>query len=452
MTDVGILADRVRDTPILICGVLEVCLAAAYLALWRTAPDFRVFKLMGLYFVVGGVQQFWRYFDGIRWDWVFTVFTSPLIVATALAAMRYRSRRLTLWLFPVCALALLLGWTENGGFVRSWPVDMSQILLAVLIVKRLPKARGRDLWIAGAFALFFVVRWTVSAEFRGLTSIPQFAEMGGWRWYFTTPTMILLGLVTLSVYARDLLADRREKLRLASELEAGRAVQQMLLSTRQPANGLWHLDPIYVPAAEVGGDFYALLERSPDTSMLVIGDVSGKGLRAAMVVSTILGALRQDVGGGPAEVLSRLNRTLVQSGFEGFATCLCALLGPTAELRLASAGHLSPYLNGAEIEVAGSLPLGLVAEVEYLEKTVALSPGDRLLFLSDGVVEAQNSSGDLFGFQRTRLLSKLTATEIVAAAQRFGQNDDITVVTVTRAAETETVATPAEAVAEATHA
>ncbi len=429
------LAERVRETPVLLCGVLAVCLAAVYLVLWRTAPEFRVFRLMGFYFALAAGEQFWRYFEGVTWDWVFAVFTSPLLVATALQAMRFPRRRWAMWVWPMCALALLLGWTANGNFVRSWPVDMSQLLLGFLVVQRLRKAKDRERWVAAGFALFFVVRWTVSAEIRGWTRIPQFVQIAGWRWYLSTLAMFLAGLITLWVYLRDLLARRQEEQRLASEREAGLELQQMLLlSTRQTPGSLWRIDPVYIPAAEVGGDFFAVVERTPEISMLVIGDVSCKGMRAAMVVATVLGALRQDVSGGPAEVLSKLNRTLVQSGFGGFATCLCALLGSEAELRFASAGHLPPYVNGAEVDIPGTLPLGLVEDAVYREYTVGLAPENRALFLSNGVVEAKNAAGDLFGFQRTRLLSRLSASEIVAAARRFGQVDDITAITVTRMA------------------
>ncbi len=446
------LADRLRDTPILICGTLEVCLAAACFALWRAASDFRIFKLMGLSLAITSIHQFWRYFGGNGADWVFSVFTAPLIVAAAAESLGFRRRRWTLLFWPVYLLTLLLGWTENGSFVRSWAVDASQLALGFLLVETWRKPKGRNRWIVGAVALYFMMRWTVSAEVRGWMDIPRYFEWNGWRWYFTTPALILFGVVTLTVYARELLADRREKLRMASEQEAGRAVQKMLLPARQPASGLWRIDSVYVPAPELGGDFHALLDRPDDSSMLVIGDVSGKGLRAAMVVSTILGALRQDPGGGPAEVLSRLNRTLLELGFGGFATCLCVVLGAKLEMRLANAGHPVPYLNGAEIDLPGALPLGIVADADYVEQTVELSPGDRALFVSNGVVEAQNKSGDLFGLQRMRLLSRLAPAEIVAAAQRFGQKDDITVVSLTRLAPKKDAAPATEATAIATHA
>jgi len=102
---------------------------------------------------------------------------------------------------------------------------------------------------------------------------------------------------------------------------------------------------------------------------------------------------------------------------------------PGGEIRMANAGHLAPYRNGSEVAVQSGLPLGLTTGIEYGEVSLRLSAGDRLTFLSDGVVEAQNASGELFGFERTQAISDESASEIAHAAQAFGQIDDITVLT-----------------------
>jgi serine phosphatase RsbU (regulator of sigma subunit) len=114
----------------------------------------------------------------------------------------------------------------------------------------------------------------------------------------------------------------------------------------------------------------------------------------------------------------------------GFTTCLAAHIAADGLLILANAGHLPPYLNGQEFSVPGSLPLGLVPQAQYDCITARLNPGDRLTFVSDGVVEAQNKAGELLGFDRTRDLSRLPAAHIAHTARAFGQHDDITVVTV----------------------
>jgi len=115
----------------------------------------------------------------------------------------------------------------------------------------------------------------------------------------------------------------------------------------------------------------------------------------------------------------------------GFATCVCALLAPDGALTIANAGHLSPYRNGEEVPLESNLPLGIAPDTDYSESTLHLAPGDTLTFLSDGVVEAQSTTGELFGFDRTRQISTQSAEAIAAAAQTHGQEDDITVLTLT---------------------
>ena len=113
----------------------------------------------------------------------------------------------------------------------------------------------------------------------------------------------------------------------------------------------------------------------------------------------------------------------------GFATCLAARLSSSGELVIANAGHIPPWRNGSALELPGSLPLGIVSNPEYGSETFTLAPDDQLTFVSDGVVEARSSSGELFGFERTGEISKQSAEEIAEAAKQFGQEDDITVLT-----------------------
>jgi serine phosphatase RsbU (regulator of sigma subunit) len=126
------------------------------------------------------------------------------------------------------------------------------------------------------------------------------------------------------------------------------------------------------------------------------------------------------------------------AGSESFTTCQAAWFHPSGELVLANAGHLPPYLNSQEILLPGGLPLGVLAEIEYEEVRLYLHPGDRLLLMSDGVVESRQPSGELFGFDRVHNLSSQSAFYIADAAKDFGQEDDITVLTVRRLAEAAT--------------
>jgi serine phosphatase RsbU (regulator of sigma subunit) len=167
---------------------------------------------------------------------------------------------------------------------------------------------------------------------------------------------------------------------------------------------------------------------------VAVGDVSGKGLKAAMTGTLALGALRALAaeGLGPAATLTKLNRLLTETAEGGFITCICAQLGIDGEVIIANAGHLSPYRNGEELMVSSDLPLGISASEVYGERAFRLEPEDKLTLLSDGVLEARDLHGALFGFERTRAISGQSAANIAEAAQRFGQEDDITVLTLAR--------------------
>jgi serine phosphatase RsbU (regulator of sigma subunit) len=131
-------------------------------------------------------------------------------------------------------------------------------------------------------------------------------------------------------------------------------------------------------------------------------------------------------------MLAGLNRRVLGRSGGGFTTCLVVRLDSNGELTLASAGHLPPYLDGSAVELECGLPLGIASGVEYSEKQLQLKPGQRLTLITDGVLEARDPSGGLFGFERTAALSNQSAEDIARAASAFGQDDDITVLTVVR--------------------
>lgn len=235
-----------------------------------------------------------------------------------------------------------------------------------------------------------------------------------------------------------------EYARASGELEAAREIQQRLVPQSIPALAHWRMEAAYLPAAEVGGDFYQVLAQPGGSVAIAVGDVSGKGLKAAMTGALMIGALRTLAAEnhGPAAILARLNSVLLHTGNDGFVTCLCAVLdGDGGTLRIANAGHLPPLLNGREIDMPGALPLGFDPGAAYEERTLALDPGDRLTLFSDGIVEAQSATGELFGFERAGQISSEPAQSIAEQARQFGQVDDITVLTLERVA----VACPAPA-------
>ncbi len=222
----------------------------------------------------------------------------------------------------------------------------------------------------------------------------------------------------------------RDRERASSELAAARSVQELMIPREAPLTPGFHVDTVYNPAAEVGGDFFHIDSTPEGGLLIVIGDVAGKGLQAAMNVSMLMGALRRTPQTDPAQLLSVLNQVLVGTG--SLTTCEAAWFSPTGELVLASAGHPAPYLNSQEVQMQGGLPLGVIPEVEYENVRLYLHPGDRLLLFSDGVIEARRPNGELFGFDRLHNLSNQSAFYIADAAKDFGQEDDITVLTVRR--------------------
>jgi HAMP domain-containing protein len=238
--------------------------------------------------------------------------------------------------------------------------------------------------------------------------------------------------IVIIIFGRFLRIQRDQE-RASSELAAARSVQELMIPQEKIKTPGFEVDSIYNPANEVGGDFFHVQPLPNGGLLVVVGDVAGKGLQAAMNVSMLMGALRSVSGLAPAEILQSLNRVL--TGSESFTTCQAALFKANGELIIANAGHLPPYLNSQEVALPGGLPLGVLPDVSYAEVRLYLHPGDRILLLSDGVVEARKPSGELFGFDRVHNLCNQSALYIADAAKAFGQDDDITVLTVKRLAE-----------------
>jgi Stage II sporulation protein E (SpoIIE) len=224
----------------------------------------------------------------------------------------------------------------------------------------------------------------------------------------------------------------RERARIGAELEAARTMQQLLLTRDGQQTPGFEVDSVYYPANEVGGDFFLVASRADGALIAIVGDVSGKGLQAAMRVSMILGVLRREDSWEPGVVLRNLNEALENSGQEGFTTACCVRIDADGLGVLANAGHIAPYLDACEVATAPALPLGLVAGLEYKQVEIALRAGERLVLMSDGVVEARVADGALLGFERVAAMTRKSAAEIADAAQAFGQDDDITVLTLAR--------------------
>lgn len=262
--------------------------------------------------------------------------------------------------------------------------------------------------------------------------LPTAIYPAGFRiWYWDFALLLWVPAIAVQIHKRNA-ALRHEQERLQREMEAAQHVQQLLV----PANSVrvpgFAIEAHYRPATEVGGDFFQLFVSGEESLLVVVGDVSGKGVQAALLVSLVIGALRNRHSDRPGCILRELNTALVGVSEGGFTTCCCARCASDGTVTIANAGHIPPYRNGEEIATPPGLPLGLTADAEWDETQFSLQPGDRLLWVSDGVIEAGSQNHELLGFDRTQELAKHPASEIAMAAQEFGQEDDITILSVTR--------------------
>jgi serine phosphatase RsbU (regulator of sigma subunit)/anti-sigma regulatory factor (Ser/Thr protein kinase) len=252
--------------------------------------------------------------------------------------------------------------------------------------------------------------------------------------------------VRVAQLVREQQAEARERERIENELRVARLIQQTLLPKEVPALPGWHLATYYQPARAVGGDFYDFLAFEDGRLGLVIGDVTDKGVPAALVMATTRSILRTAAqsGASPGLVLERANNLLCPDiPPKMFVTCLYAILDPaTGRLEYANAGHDLPYQHhnatAKELHARG-MPLGLMPGMLYEENVTVLAPGDSLLLYSDGLVEAHNPAREMFGFPRlmrlmaahddaTPLIDDLLAALADFTGAGWEQEDDVTLV------------------------
>jgi len=395
------------------------------------------------------------------------------LVGLGLSFMRVKWSARVKAVVGVAALLYLIG--ENGQS-RPWAGPMIS-WFSPMVADALTMPCIQIVFIA--IPIVFVLHWRRGNREAGILLIPWLMqtvnfELGeavfwagqipGWRnsvgrfWetvaiYHAGPFMLYLGgcisvLVLISwalilVWRTVLMT--REQSRMEGELEAARQVQQLILPQENYAIPGFAVDAVYKPAQQVGGDFFQVLPTPDSGLLLVVGDVAGKGMPAAMLVAVLVGAARTlaRFTYDPGEILAELNVRILGRAGGGFSTCLAAHISSDGIVRLANAGHLAPYLDGREIETPGALPLGIAPGQTYETISFTLESDSRLTFYTDGVVEAQKKEGELLGFDRARELSGRPAQQIADAAVEFGQEDDITVITIERLPVPSTTPEPA---------
>jgi serine phosphatase RsbU (regulator of sigma subunit)/anti-sigma regulatory factor (Ser/Thr protein kinase) len=245
-------------------------------------------------------------------------------------------------------------------------------------------------------------------------------------------------------------AEARTRERFEQELEVARLIQQNFLPKQLPDLPGWQVAAYYRPAREVGGDFYDVIPLPHGQVGFVVGDVTDKGVPAALVMAATRSVLRASAQRlvEPGLVLERVNDHLCPDmPAKMFVTCLYGVLDPTSgRFRFANAGHDLPYVKTADgvVELrARGMPLGLMSGMAYEEKDAVLAPGDSLLLHSDGVVEAHNPDREMFGFPRLKdavaqypgggeLIDRVLTDLRAHTGPDAEQEDDITMVTLAR--------------------
>jgi serine phosphatase RsbU (regulator of sigma subunit) len=254
-------------------------------------------------------------------------------------------------------------------------------------------------------------------------------------------------------FLEDLAQEIRQRERIEQELLVAQRIQQASLPREVPQLEGWQISPYYQPAREVGGDFYDFHFLSQGRLGLVTGDATGKGVPAALVMATTCGMLQLAAqapdSSSPGEVLERVNETLLaRIPPNMFVTCFYAILDPkSGSVRYANAGHDLPYVRrgGGDCEElrARGMPLGLMPGMSYEEREIELDAGEAALFYSDGLVEAHDPKGEMFGFPRLRALVAEHAEErsledflleelYSFVGEGWEQEDDITLLTLRR--------------------
>jgi serine phosphatase RsbU (regulator of sigma subunit)/ketosteroid isomerase-like protein len=262
-----------------------------------------------------------------------------------------------------------------------------------------------------------------------------------------------MGTIGATLRKQRLEQEIRERERVEQELRVARTIQQASLPKEVPELEGWQISPFYRPAREVGGDFYDFHLLSEGRLGLVVGDATGKGVPAALVMSTTCGMLQLAAqaldSSSPSEVLARVNETLLaRIPLNMFVTCFYAILDPeSASLSYANAGHDLPYLRrvGGDAEElrARGMPLGLMPGMSYEQKEMVLGAGEAAIFYSDGLVEAHDQRGEMFGFPRLRALvaehGEVRSLEDFLMEELYSfvgegweQEDDITLLTLRR--------------------
>jgi hypothetical protein len=438
--------------------LMNLAAASAGLFLFFMRPQDREYLWFGIYELLSGVDHlvldYYRFHPTPQWiifwldvtlsagSWLFFL----VFIFTILKGRKN-------WLFSAAVaapavtilgeIAQRLGWIGLGTFDFLWASALLFYFCYILALlyqrakEGAPDAQFMLAPVAVCYLCWFAVIVLTGLAGSGYTWVTRY-----FHWFFEISrrpfpfsvndladgSMLIAVVAVLPLrFARS----RRDEERLAGEMESARTVQQVLIPNEIPPVPGLAIRCVYKPAGYVGGDFFQVIPLAGGGALIAVGDVSGKGMPAAMTVSLLVGTLQTlaQYTQNPSAILSSMNDRLLSRSQGGFTTCIVLRIDPNGTVIVANAGHLAPYLSGQEIEVDNGLPLGIAAGSEYPEAMVTVLPGQQLTLYTDGVVEARSRQGELLGFERAAALSIQAADVIAQTAQAFGQEDDITVLT-----------------------
>lgn len=398
------------------------------------ALEFNLIQAFFFYAIIFALMAFFRHLMGSKRDWFYWTVLACMFLGFVLNVVGFTPWVLAQpWLFSLWLPAVLL---SNIPFYL-WAV--------VLLVRKSMEGRVDALVLLVSNAPRLL---DIYVPFMLYVGKPTFGwKVGTMDWYYHTgqwpfPYSIddisgfLLMFTMLAVLVHRFTRTSIQEEDHKREIEAARVVQQVLIPDAIPTIPGFTIQAVYKPASQVGGDFFQVLPIEGGGVLIVIGDVSGKGMPAAMTVSLLVGTVRTlaHYMQSPGDILAAMNQRMLARSSGGFTTCLVLRADIDGKLTVANAGHISPYLQGKELQVENGLPLGLAADTTYNESRFNLADNDQLTLVTDGVVEARDKEGKLFGFDRTAGVSKQSAESVAHMACEFGQEDDITVITLTRLA------------------
>ena len=438
-------------------------LGVVALALFVAQPRQREYLWIALMFCATALLMpltFYRLFHNLPAGWGYV--SAPLQIASLIfetlmffALLRIPFGRWIQLLLVVAVVGMIVSTIGTAHGIGSWLATLLTAIpelaiiagvipvLLILHFRRGNREAGILLVPAllSSLSIFLYVGFFLLGQIAGLATLVLTLEQVVFNWK-VGPFVVNMGAVGECLFVLSLAVimvlrstriSRQQGL-MESELAAAREVQQIILPDQIETIPGFQIESAYQPAQQVGGDFFQILPTPDGALLLVVGDVAGKGVPAAMLVAVVVGAVRgvAEYTSDPAELLGNLNDRLIGRANGGFATALVALISANGAVTIANAGHLPPYLDGREVELPGVFPLGIEPCERYQTIHFRLEPGSRLTFYSDGIVEAQNTRGELFGFERGREISTQPVAAIVEAAKQFGQQDDMTAIAITR--------------------